>query len=207
MEENMTQQKEKPLWFWLVLLAALFAGVVGIFAMLETIAPNSAQRASGAWNALYTQSGGPSAYSMRLMGEKDRKEADVSRWLTACGDHLAQNAQGEGRDTAFWLYRQDSDEYVLYLPGQDRELTARDMTAGEEKDEDGGKRLVIRIRTPEEGAQVEPKEQLLCFRTDSESWNGIRLTILLDGREQEVRVLTAKDGELFSAEETYIGRF
>jgi hypothetical protein len=209
MEENIIEQeelKEKPLAFWILVLAGILAAVIGIFAMLEFVVPQNVERSSGSWSALSTQSGSLSPYSMRLVGEKDRKSDDVSAWLTACGDTIAQDLGGEAEDTVFWLYRQDSDEYLLYLPEQDRALTSRDVTAGEEKDEDGAKRLVIRVRTPEEGEEVDPKAQLLCFRTESVSWNGIRLTIVLDGREQEVRVLTSSGGKLFTTEQSYIGR-
>ena len=206
MEENKTQTNEKSLGFWLFVLVALFAGVVGIFAMLEMVVPQGVERGSGTWTSLYSQSGAPSPYSMRMMGEKDRKSSDVSAWLTASGDYIAQELDGEERDAAFWLWRQDSDEYVLYLPGQDRVLTGADISAGEEKDDDGSKRLVIRIRTPENGEEIVPKEQLLSFRTESAGWNGIRLTILMDGREQDVRVMTSIGDKLYTSEQAYMGR-
>ena len=209
MEENIIEQeelKEKPLIFWVLVLAGILAAVVGIFAMLEFVVPRNVEQSSGGWSALSAQSGAPSPYSMRLVGEKDRKSDDVSAWMTACGDTIAQDLDADAQDTVFWLYRQDSDEYLLYLPEQDRALSARDITAGDEKDEDGAKRLVIRLRTPEDGEQVDPKAQLLAFRTESAGWNGIRLTIVLDGREQDVRVLTSSGGKLFTTEQSYIGR-
>ena len=51
-----------------------------------------------------------------------------------------------------------------------------------------------------------PEETLYCFATTSDSWNGIRVRVILDGREQEVRKLTSIGDRLYSTEETYIGR-
>ena len=204
--ETEVQTKEKSLAFWLVVLAALVAGVVGIFAMLERVIPAGFESSEGAWSAVYSKEDGPTAYSVRRMGEKDRKSGDITRWLTASGDYIAQNLDGDSRDAAFWLYRQDSDEYVLYLPEQDRTLAAADLSANEEKDNDGSVRLVLRIRTPEQAEEVEPKEQLLTFMTTSEKWNGIRLSVILDGREQDVNIMTSVGEELFTAEQNYIGR-
>ena len=204
--ENQVETKERSLAFWLILLAALFFGVVGIFAMLELVVPAGVQSGTGAWNALYSKDGAPTAYTMRTLGEKDHQTEDVTRWLTASGDYVAQELGGDDRDTVFWLYRQDSDEYILCLPEQDREIAPTDVTANEEKDDDGSVRLVIRIRTDENAAEIEPGEQLLSFGTNSEKWNGIRVSVILDGRERKVRIMTSKDGGLFTAEESYIGR-
>lgn len=202
----MEQRKEHSLIFWLALLGALLAGVIGIFAALEAVAPGGQGSNAVTWNPLFAKSGAPSPYSVRTVSDRDRESEDVGRWLTASGDHIAQSLEGEAEGHVFWLYRQDRDEYLLYLPEQDRTLTPADITATEEKDEDGQTRLVLRIRTPEEGEEVEPGEQLLSFGTTSEKWNGIRLSVILDGREQEIRVLTSADGELYSTEERYIGR-
>ena len=113
---------------------------------------------------------------------------------------------GDADEQVFWLYRQDVDEYVLYMPEQDRQLQHGDITVREEKGEDGQVTLVIRLRTPEGAEQVEPKEQLLSFSTTSVKWNGIRLSIILDGREQGIYVLTSKGNDLFTTAESYIGR-
>lgn len=66
--------------------------------------------------------------------------------------------------------------------------------------------LVLRARTPENSEPVAPEETLYCFATTSDSWNGIRVRVILDGREQEVRKLTSIGDRLYSTEETYIGR-
>ena len=81
------------------------------------------------------------------------------------------------------------------------------MTATEERDEDGEYTLVLRARTPEESAEVDPEEQLVCFATQSESWRGIRVQVILDGREQVVYKLASQGDSLYSTEELYIGRF
>ena len=77
----------------------------------------------------------------------------------------------------------------------------------EEADLSGEVTLVIRARTAEDSEQIVPEEQLFAIKTNSETWRGIRLSIILDGREKEVRKLVAKDGGLYSTEEVYIGRF
>ena len=51
-----------------------------------------------------------------------------------------------------------------------------------------------------------PKEQLLAFYTTSAKWNGIRISVILDGRQQQVYTLTSKGDELFTTAESYIGR-
>ena len=115
-----------------------------------------------------------------------------------------QTPETEG--IVFWLYRQDTDEYLLYLPDQDRSLLEGGLTASEETEEDSEVCLVLRARTPENSKPVAPEETLYCFATTSDSWNGIRVRVILDGREQEVRKLTSIGDRLYSTEETYIGR-
>ena len=117
---------------------------------------------------------------------------------------LEQTPETEG--IVFWLYRQDTDEYLLYLPDQDHSLLEGGLTASEETEEDSEVCLVLRARTPENSKPVAPEETLYCFATTSDSWNGIRVRVILDGREQEVRKLTSIGDRLYSTEETYIGR-
>ena len=205
MEEN---KKELPLGFWIGLTAVLVASAFGIFALLGLMAPEGWEEsnAGSGWQAMLSQDGGPTAYNMRTLSEKERGSADVTKWMTASGDYVAQELNGEMENQVFWLYRQDSDEYVLYMPGQDRVLTWSDVIPAEEKDEDGQVTLVLRVRTPEGAEEVEPKEQLLAFYTTSAKWNGIRISVILDGREQNVYTLTSKGDELFTTTESYIGR-
>ena len=205
MEEN---KKELPLVFWIGMIAVLVAGAVGIFALLEQVVPTGwegADAGSG-WQALLSKDEGPTAYTMRTLSEKERGSGDVKKWLIASGDYAAQELGGNTQDQVFWLYRQDSDEYVLYMPQQDRALTWHDVIPAEEKDEDGQVTLVLRIRTPENAEQIVPREQLLAFYTSTTKWNGIRISVILDGRQQQVYTLTSKGDELFTAAESYIGR-
>ena len=203
MEEN---KKELPLGFWIGMVVVLFAAAMGIFALLGNMAPEGWEKNTSYWQELLSPDSGPTAYQMRVLGEKERKGTDVARWLTASGDYVAMELNGDADEQVFWLYRQDSDEYVLYMPEQDRKVEGSSITAKEEKGEDGQVTLVLRIRTPEGAEQVEPKEQLLSFRTTSVKWNGIRLAIILDGREQNIYTLTSKGEELFTTAESYIGR-
>lgn len=203
MEEN---KKELPIAFWLGLMALLLAGAFGVFALLGKMAPSDWEENASGWQAMLSQDGGPTAYSMRTLVEKERKSADVQKWLTASGDYVAQELSGNADDQVFWLYRQDSDEYILYMPQQDRLLSTGDVVPKEEKGEDGQVTLVLRIRTPEGAEEVAPREQLLAFYTTSAKWNGIRISVILDGRQQQVYTLTSKGNDLFTTAESYIGR-
>lgn len=66
--------------------------------------------------------------------------------------------------------------------------------------------LVLRARTPENSKPVAPEETLYCFATTSDSWNGIRVRVILDGREQEVRKLTSIGDRCTRRRRPYIGR-
>lgn len=66
--------------------------------------------------------------------------------------------------------------------------------------------LVLRAAPRRTASRWRPEETLYCFATTSDSWNGIRVRVILDGREQEVRKLTSIGDRLYSTEETYIGR-
>lgn len=184
-----------------VLIAVLGASVCLIFAGLEAMAP---QPEPSLFTALNDQSGRPSPYGMRLLTEEERQARDVGTWLKSAKEMAGDRVDKE--HDAFWLCRQDTDVYILYLPDQDRVLTAADVTATEETAEDGVVVLVLRARTPEGGEEVVPEEQLLYFQTDSKNWNGIRIQVILDGREQQVYKLAAKGDRIYSTEELYIGR-
>ncbi len=203
MEEN---KKELPVIFWIGMIALLTAAAIGIFALLGQVAPDGWEENTSYWHELLSPDGGPTAYQMRELGKQERDSVDIQRWMTASGDYIVQELKGDSDEQVFWLYRQDLDEYVLYMPEQDRKVSSGDITVKEEKGEDGQVTLVIRIRTPEGAEQVEPKEQLLSFSTTSVKWNGIRLSIILDGREQNIYTLTSKGKDLFTTAESYIGR-
>ena len=203
MEEN---KKELPVIFWIGMIALLTAAAIGIFALLGQVAPDGWEENTSYWLELLSPDSGPTAYQMRELGKQDRDSVDIQHWMTASGDYVVQELKGDSDEQVFWLYRQDTDEYVLYMPEQDRKVSSGDITVKEEKGEDGQVTLVIRIRTPEGAEQVEPKEQLLAFCTTSVKWNGIRLSIILDGREQNIYTLTSKGKDLFTTAESYIGR-
>ncbi|MGI5963466.1 MAG: hypothetical protein ACOX7N_07110 [Lawsonibacter sp.] len=183
------------------LIILLFVGIKLVFAWLGAAMPKPETE----WEWLTNQGGQETAYALRLLSEEERQSKEIQRWLSAAEEQLAEAEAPE--DRAFWLYRQDQDQYVLYLPGQDRLLTSTSITATEERGEDGEYTLVLRARTPEESEEVVAEEQLLCFATQSESWRGIRIRVILDGREQEVYKLVSKGDGLYSTEEVYIGRF
>ena len=190
-----------PILGLILLVAVLFAGVKLVFAGLGAAMPKPETE----WEWLTNQEGQGTAYALRQLSPEELQSKDIRLWLSTAGEQLAEEAAP--RDQAFWLYRQDQDQYVLYLPDQDRTLTGASITATEERDADGEYTLVLRARTAEDSAQIAPEEQLLCFATQSESWRGIRVRVILDGREQEVSKLVSHGDSLSSTEETYIGRF
>ena len=51
-----------------------------------------------------------------------------------------------------------------------------------------------------------PEEQLFSLKTQSDWWRGIRVKVILDGREKDVCKLASKEEKLYSTEELYIGR-
>lgn len=199
MNENETKQSNQTLVILglIALIVVLFIGIKLIFAGLGAMLPHEE---SSRYNMLTDGNGQNSAYGVRLLAEEEGQEQTVRDWLA--------QAQGRpaGEDSAFWLCRVDAGDYLLYLPGQDRTLSAADITATEEKDEDGEITLVLRIRTPEDGTEVAPEEQLFSFKTQPERWRGIRLSVILDGRERDVQKLASQGGKLYSTEELYIGR-
>lgn len=184
-----------------ILIAVLAASVCLIFAGLETMVP---QREPSLFTVLNNENGQPSPYGMRLLTEEDQQAQDIQNWLERVRKMAGDRVDNE--NDVFWLYRQDTDEYVLYLPDQDRALTVADVTAAEETAEDGVVILVLRARTPEGGDEIAPEQQLLCFQTESKNWNGIRIQVILDGRERQVYKLAAKGEQIYSTEELYIGR-
>lgn len=203
---NETQNNRKNTWIiigMIALIVVLMVCVRLIFDGLEAVLP---QPQPSPYTQLNDETGQPSAFGMRLLGEEERQAADIQGWLESSRDWVSGEHAG-GAYSAFWLYRQDTDEYVLCLPDQDRALAAGDFTATEEKDEDGELTLVLRARTPEKGEGAVPEEQLLAFATQSERWRGIRIKVVLDGRERNVYKLTSKGNRLYSTEEAYIGRF
>ena len=193
--ENQVETKEKSLGFWLAMLAVLTIVIVGLFALLKVSLPNSWE--AQIWDEMTVEKTAEGSYQMRMLEQRERDEKILRSWLE----------QAEDEQAVYWLYMQEEDYYVLYLPGQDRALGLRDLTVTEEADTGGEVTLVIRGRTAEGSEQIVPEEQLFAIKTNSGAWRGIRLSVILDGREKDVNKLVAKDGKLFTAEEVYIGRF
>ena len=196
--ENKNKNQTLVILGLIALIVVLFVGIKLIFAGLGAMLP---KEEASRYTVLTDEKGQTSAYGARLLDEEERQEQDVQHWLDS-----AREWAGDPEHSAFWLYRVDTDEYLLYLPGQDRTLSAADVTAAEEKDEDGELSLVLRFRTPEDGAEVAPEEQLFSFQTYSQGWRGVRIKVILDGREKTVSKLASKGGKLYSTEELYIGR-
>ena len=193
--ENQVETKEKSLGFWLAMLAALTIGVIGLFALLKVSLPNSWE--AQIWDEMTVDKVPAGSYQMRMLDERERDEKIVRSWLE----------QGDDEQDAYWLYVWEEDYYILYLPGQDRVLGLQDLTVTEEADINGEVTLVLRARTAEGSEQIVPEEQLFAIKTNSSAWRGIRVSVILDGREKDVEKLVAKDGKLYSTEEVYIGRF
>ena len=204
--ENQVETKEKSLAFWLVVLAVLTIGVIGLFGLLKATLPNSWE--AQIWDEMTVEKTAEGSYQMRMLDEHERAEGDVRLWMDKVFLNRALVSDlGTLKDKAYWLYLQEEDYYVLYLPEQDRMLTLQDLTVTEEADLSGEVTLVIRARTAEDSKQIVPEEQLFAIKTNSSAWRGIRVSVILDGREKSVEKLVAKDGSLYSAEEVYIGRF
>lgn len=182
----------------IALIAALCLGVIGIFAMLGILIPQE-EKSDKVWTYVQNEDGQEVRYNLRTLDQAERQETDVLSWLTG--------SQNWSEEDVYWLYRQDSDEYVLYLPTQDRVTTKDEITVTEETDPDGEVALVIRVRTAEKAEKVTPETQLFVLRTMSENWRGLRVRVIQDGREKTVNQMTSKGDELYTTDEWYIGRF
>ncbi len=164
-----------------------------VFRGLGTMGP---QREPNPYTVLNGEDGKPGQYSLAPLVERGE---DVERWLALAKERSEDSC-------ACWLFRQDTGESILYLPTQDRELSAEDFTATEEVDRDGEASLALRIRTPEGSGEADPAQQLFSIQTTSEKWNGVRVRVILDGRELALFKLISIGGELYSSEQADIGR-
>lgn len=178
----------------ILLIVALFCGIKLIFFLLGTVIQQEAP--SVVWYDLYTAKGQTGLYDMRILESGERK--GVQEWL--------ESVQDGQESAAYLLWLKEEDQYILYLSMQDRAVAPENVTATEELDGDGELALVLRIRTAEGSEEVAPEEQLLAIRTMSESWNGIRVKLILDGREIQVYKCVSDGGTVRSADETYMGR-
>lgn len=198
MNENKSESKKQTgsIIGMIVLIIVLFCGIKLVFALLGTIVPENEHYVT--WYQLYAKDGSPSAYHMRLLEQEEREAKDVQEWL--------KTAQGRSGDEAYLLWLKDTDQYIFYLPMQDRAVAAGDITATEELDGDGELALVLRVRTAEDSEEIDPAQQLPAVQTTSKDWNGIRIKLVLDGREVQVNKCVSTGGNIFSSEETYMGR-
>ena len=123
--ENEVQKKETPLWLLIALIAFLCLSIVGVFTMLGMVI-DQGEKSDKVWEYVQNESGQEVRYNLRTLDQAERQETDVFSWLSGTQDW--------GEDDVYWLYRQDSDEYVLYLPTQDRVTTRDDITVTEEQE-------------------------------------------------------------------------
>ena len=194
MEEQKNKSEMKSIIGIMVLILALFVGVKVMFSAMEKYMPN--QWDAQVWDEMETVKGS-GLYSLRMIQKDEAEMADISKWL-----EYAEEQEEDGQ--VFWLNRQDRGEYVLYLPEQDRVLENADLTVSEEKMADGRVTMVLRARTPEKGEEIDAEEQLFCIKTDSEQWDGQRVKVILDGREQNVVQVNGQGEHLYTMDGTEI---
>ncbi len=194
MEENKTNGNEKKTIIGsCAVILALMLGVGMMFKGLEAVIPNEWD--AQVWDDMHTEKGATALYDLRMIQEEELQSVnsqDINKWL--------DYAQRQEMEAVYWLYRQDSGEYVLYLPEQDRVLKNKDLSATEEIMPDGRMSLVVRGRTPEKSEAIVPEQQLFCMKSDSPEWDGQRVRIILDGREQKVIQSTAQGDRVYSAD-------
>lgn len=187
MEEQKNKSEMKSIIGIMVLILALFVGVKVMFSAMEKYMPD--QWDAQVWDDMETVKGS-GLYSLRMIQKDEAEMADISKWL----EYAEEQEDGQ----VFWLNRQDRGEYVLYLPEQDRVLENADLTVSEEKMADGRVTMVLRARTPEKSGEIDAEEQLFCIKTDSANWDGQRVKVILDGREQNVVQVNGQGEHLYT---------
>lgn len=199
----MNENEKKNGWLsilgYVALIVVLFIGIKVVFAGLGRVIPKT-EDIQPQFTALNNREGQQVSYSLRLLTDEEMQSEEIGHWL----DRAREKAEPD--TGAYWLVRLEEDDYLLCLPDQDRSLSPGSFTATEERDPDGMIALVLRVRTPETGESVEPGSQLFCLRTQSNQWKGVRLRVIVDGREQAVSKLAQQNGQLYSTEEVYVGR-
>ncbi len=172
-------KEKKGMWSIIglaALVVVLFIGVKIAFAGLDlAIGQNQPEVVR---HPLSTESGGDSQW---MLLNKSEDNDEVKQWLE----------KADQTDRAYWLERQEAGEYLLYLPMQDRAISADDVTVTEEDAV-----LVVRIRTSE-GSEAAENGQLLVFQDFRSSWTGEQVRVVLDGRELTVQKCIATGGELY----------
>ena len=200
MEEKNQSTQSRTIVALLLLIGVLCASVVLIFKGIEAVMPDT--WAAQVWDDMQTEKGDTALYDLRMISEEEAgqfESKDLQNWLA-----YAQEMESES--TVHWLYRMDSEEYVLYIPAQDRVLENADLSATEETMPDGRVSLVLRARTPEDSEQIEPEAQLFAIKSESKTWDGQRLKLILDGREQDVIQATSRGAKVFSEDGQEIGQ-
>ncbi len=167
---------------------ALFIAVKFLFGMMDAVMPS--QWDAQVWDDMYDEKGNVSLIDLRMIPEEEFVHADIRFWMEVLGQETQE-------EQVFLLYRQELNEYVLYLPDQDRTLKNRDLSATEEMMPDGRVTLVLRARTAEESEMVVPEEQLFCIKSESKDWDGQRVRILVDGREKDVVRMSAIGSNIY----------
>lgn len=201
MEENKNSTMQtKTIVGLILLIVALVVGIKLIFAGIEKVMPDN--WAAQVWDDMQTEKGGTAPYDLRMIPKEEvemYESEDLQNWLA-----FAQNE--ESKDAVYWLHRMDCEEYVLYIPEQDRVLENADLSATEETMPDGRVTLVLRARTPEESEEILPEEQLFAIKSESETWDGQRIKMILDGREQDVIQITSRGAKIYSEDGQQIGQ-
>lgn len=191
MEENKMKSEKTGIIAMLLVVAALVIGVKLIFAGMEAVLPERWD--AQVWDDMQTEQGGTALYDLRMIRGEEFQEQDIKKWLIYA-------IQNEAEEQIFWLNRRERGEYVLYLPTQDRVLENKDISASEEMMDDGRVSLVIRARTPEDSTKTSPEEQLFCMKSDSVEWDGQRVKVILDGREQTVVQINSQGNRIYTAD-------
>ena len=189
MNENEKKNGWLPILGYVALIVVLFIGIKVVFAGLGRAIPKT-EDVQPQFTALDNREGQQVSYGLRRLTDEEAQSDEVRQWLGKAQEQAGPDAG------AYWLVRLEEDDYLLCLPDQDRSLTPGSFTATEERDPDGMIALVLRVRTPETGESVEPGSQLFCLRTQSNQWQGVRLRIIVDGREQAVNKLAEQNGQL-----------
>lgn len=191
MEENKMKSEKNSIIAMLLVVVALVIGVKFIFAGMEAIMPKKWD--AQVWEDMQTEKGTTALYDLRMLLEEELQEQDIQKWL-------AYAMENEEQEQSFWLNRQERGEYILYLPAQDRVLENKDISATEEIMDDGRVTLVLRARTPEDSAKISPEEQLFCLKSESAEWDGQRVKVVLDGREQTVVQINSLGNRVYTAD-------
>lgn len=127
-----------------------------------------------------------------LTSQDGMEQVVTMGYVSAQQDIIEQWLEGAEQETACYLACEDTQEGILYLPMQDLEVGAKDMTATMEET-DGKKTLVLRIRTPEGSDPIDPLAQIMTLQSQ-EDWDLLSIEVILDGRTLELSKMVYRDG-------------